>query len=90
MNNDDIDLMSPAAICRGMYEENDGTTYFGSLLAYQSHLCDAEDLGFIVKGQLTARGKAVGKACSNLPKGRAYVFADQYRECARKALEDFR
>ena len=67
----------PAAILKGLVEKGDGTSYFGSLIAYDSYKKSATDRGWITHDEVTPEGHRVytEAGLATLPcYGRAYMW----------------
>lgn len=70
-----------AALCRDLVEGGNGMKYFGSLMGFKDHQNDAVRHNLIsLDGGLTSLGRALGVACKDIPNGRAYGYAELYRQ----------
>lgn len=86
-----------AAIVKGVIERNDGTTHFGSTMAYDHHVGVAKEIGVIVEdepGKLTATRLGVlwykSKKMADLPypsRANAWCLIKGYDDWALPAAQ---
>lgn len=78
-----------AAICRGIYDKNNGLEYYGDPAGYLNYVAMAADNALVITinrtVKLTPKGEKLAKACQNITPERCTLHISEYNDAIRAA-----